>query len=238
MIAYLFAVRHEGALFERQLQKRKVEWAGGVRCVVGDLGEQRIVCATLGMGPAQAARSVEAVLGRYPIQVAINAGYAGALVPQLRRGQIVVADNYTSEELQPPIRLVPDFNFARFCTAEEFAGDPETRARLAQQHHAQVVEMEGGAIAETLKAHNVAFAAVRVISDAVEDKIPAAAVMAGCSARTGRATPLRLAFHLLFHPHHLPAMIRTVLRLGPLRKRLTQFLLQLHEELPLFQNPE
>jgi adenosylhomocysteine nucleosidase len=60
----------------------------------------------------------------------------------------------------------------RLLTVDSLLREPAERRLLAEKHGAIAVDMESFAVAEACRASGVAFMAVRIISDAVDDELP------------------------------------------------------------------
>jgi adenosylhomocysteine nucleosidase len=82
-----------------------------------------------------------------PPRLVIAAGFCGALVPDLRVGDVITD---------------------RIVTVGRLVGDPAEKRRLADEHHALAVDMESDAVAAVCAERGLPFCAVRVVSDAVD----------------------------------------------------------------------
>ena len=232
MICYAFPVAHEAEQLLAKCTQRESFAIGPMPCTLGNLGARQVVIAQVGMGQARARDSIQAVFRYFRPKAVVLSGYGGALVPQLKLGQIIVSTNFTSEELLPFLRLLSGFDFAAFCTADEIAGTPEKRDWYAQSMKAQVIDLETAAVADFVRGREIPFLAVRVISDEYKTVLPSAALAAGFDPVRNRATPARLLRHLALHPHDLRPFKEFVANLGVARRMLTTFLEQVNTELP------
>jgi adenosylhomocysteine nucleosidase len=232
MICYAFPVAHEAGELLAKCTQRESFSIGPTACTLGNLGARQILVAQTGMGQARARESIQTVFRYCRPKAVVLAGYGGALVPQLKLGQIIVSNNFTSEELLPFLRLLSGFDFAAFCTADEIAGTPDKRDWYAQSMKAQVIDLETAAVADVVRTREIPFLAVRVISDEYKTVLPGAALAAGFDPALNRATPGRLLRHLALHPRDIRPFKDFVADLGVARKMLTTFLEQLNTELP------
>lgn len=98
-----------------------------------------------GIGRAAARRTILRVLDAVRPGRVIAAGFCGALVPELKVGDIVES---------PHIH-----------TADRLIGDPVEKARLAAATGAHAVDMETAAIAEVCAERGLPFLAIRAVSD-------------------------------------------------------------------------
>jgi adenosylhomocysteine nucleosidase len=232
MICYAFATAHEGAELVAQMTGAESFDLDGLGCVVGKLNERTILVATIGMGLTHAAINTQQIFDHFRLKALILAGYGGALVPQLKHGQVFISDNFTHDELKHFVRLLPGFNFANFCSTDEVVATPERKAEYAEATKCQIVDMETAAVAEIVVGREIPFIAIRGISDEFTARLPSAALAAGFDAALNRPTPLKLVCHLLRHPAEIAPFKKFVQGLPLVRSRITRLLLQLTKELP------
>jgi nucleoside phosphorylase len=184
------------------------------------------------MGQEQAGNHTVAIFHYFRPKIFVLAGYGGALLPQLKVGQVTVSTNYSSTDVIPFLRLLSNFDFAGFCTADEIAATPRERDKYARSSKKEVIEMETAAVAAVVLPREIPFIAVRVISDGYADILPVRALAAGFDPARGRATPLRLLAHLALHWRDFLPFIRFVRNLSTARRNLTRFLQLLNDDLP------
>jgi adenosylhomocysteine nucleosidase len=119
-----------------------------------------LVCGGIGAEPARSA--AEAVIEFYAPAIVCSVGFAGALQPHLRVGDITT-----------PQRVVDARDGSSVDTGEG-AGilvtatcilSPKEKAQLAASYDALAADMEAAAVARGAQARGVRFAAVKVISD-------------------------------------------------------------------------
>lgn len=232
MICYAFAVAHESADLVAEMTDKETFDLNGLGCVVGKLGKRTVLVATIGMGLTHAAVNTMQIFDHFHLKALILAGYGGALVPQLKHGQVFVSDNFTHEELKHFVRLLPGFNFANFCSTDEVVSTPERKTEYAEATKCQIVDMETAAVAEIVFARELPFIAIRGITDEFDTYLPATALAAGFDPERNRATPGKLVSHLLLHPWQINRFKKFVKGLPVVRAKITRFLLQLTQELP------
>lgn len=119
-----------------------------------------VVCG--GIGADAARRACEAVISLYrPMQV-VSAGFAGALEPSLKAGDVVsphwVIDAADGSRMEV---AGGDGALVSFATV---AG-PEQKAKLAEAYGAQAIDMEAAAVGRAAQARGARFRAVKAISD-------------------------------------------------------------------------
>jgi adenosylhomocysteine nucleosidase len=126
-----------------------------------------LVCG--GIGPAAARRACEAVCASYSPEMVISAGFAGALTPDLKVGDVVV-----------PARVIDAADGSRVETGTGSGGlvslavmaSVERKRVLAAKYDAVAVDMEAAAVARAAGLRSVRFGAVKAISDELDFEIP------------------------------------------------------------------
>jgi adenosylhomocysteine nucleosidase len=232
MICYAFALPYEAQDFLAQLTETDTFDLHGLHCTTGKLGRRDVLVACIGMGLTNAAVNTTTLFEHFRPKALILGGYGGALVSQLKRGQVVVADNYTQDDFKQFVRLLPNFNFANFCSTDEVVATPQRKTEYAQATQCQVVDMESAAVVEIVQSREKPYLVVRAISDELNDPLPAEALAAAFDPQQNRPTPCKLLLRFLIHPWEIAPFRRFVKNLPPVRQNLTAFLLALTKELP------
>ncbi len=101
-----------------------------------------------GVGRPRARAAAEQLLHTSTPGLVVAAGFCGALVPELRVGDVVTSP--------------------RIVTVDHLVGDPAEKRRLAAETGADAVDMESAAVAEACAGRGVSFLAVRAVSDTVD----------------------------------------------------------------------
>jgi adenosylhomocysteine nucleosidase len=144
---------------EREYQGRRFKFFENDRAV--------LVCG--GIGAEAARRACEAVIALYHPALVQSVGFAGALDPTLKVGQVFVP------------RLVIDAGDGSRVEAGHGNGilvsfgsiaDPAQKAKLAKAYGAQAIDMEAAAVARAAQARGVAFSALKAVSDEVNFVMP------------------------------------------------------------------
>ncbi len=126
-----------------------------------------VVCG--GIGAEAARRAAEAVIAIYAPEVVYSAGFAGALDPALKAGDVVRprcvvnTGDGSSVNLDQGEGLLVSFGSV---------ASPEQKARLRDSFGAQAVDMEASAVARAAEARGAGFAVVKVISDEFNFSFP------------------------------------------------------------------
>jgi adenosylhomocysteine nucleosidase len=181
VILVTFAVPFESAAFRRTVAGR------GVRII------------HTGVGPHAARAALElAVCGELPERV-ISSGFAGALTPELRVGDVVCDRG-----------IEGDVRGARFASAQAVLATAREKREFRERTGADVVDMETDAIREVCAAAGVPMMALRVISDGPEDDLGLPpALLDGLAAKSPGAM-LRAAWMLLRDGARRRAFLRLV----------------------------
>src|SRR5579884_2172232 len=164
-----------------------------------------------GIGGEHARRAAEAIIGTYCPQVLISAGIAGALVPDLHVGDTVfpttVIDVKDGSRHETAIRNSPmaKTSLGRTVTVTypEIASAAQKR-QLAKSYIAQVVDMEGAAVARAADIHNLPFIAIKTVSDEMDFEIHEL----NRFVRNGQFDSKSLVFYLLPRPWLWLKMVR------------------------------
>ncbi len=173
-----------------------------------------------GDGAARASASVSFLLREFPVSFLVGAGAAGALVPSVRAGEIVVATRLVDEGGEAPS---PDAG--SISSAVALGAKPATIVTVARPccsskekgalaaHFAPcdsspaVADMESAAWARAAASRGVPFLILRVVSDTFEEDLPG--FLSSCLSPDGSIDRAAVARRLIRHPAALPALLRT-----------------------------
>ena len=169
-----------------------------------------LICG--GIGPIFARRATEAAIAIYRCPLVVSAGFAGALVPNLKVGQTVfptsVKNAYDGSRFETVVgdTAVGKTELAK-CILVSFLGvaDREQKASLAEAYGAQVVDMEAAAVAQRAEARNVPFMAAKAISDELDLAMPP---MDQFVKEDGQFSTFRFMVHVLPRPRFWLPMLR------------------------------
>lgn len=148
----------------------------------GGLDGRRVVLLESGVGRQAAARGARALLLGHRPRWVISAGFAGGLQPQLRQGDILMANEIADLaglrlaidfKIGPAaLAQVPGLHVGRLLSVDAIVREPAAKRALGQEHGALAVDMETSAVAEVCRDERVRFLSVRVISDTVDRELP------------------------------------------------------------------
>ena len=178
----VFALAIESGCLVDLLEDVSVTRGNGFTVREGRRNGRTIVLVESGAGREAAARATHALLDAHRPGLVFSAGFAGALSPELRRGDLVVADRLVDPEgrrwaadpasLPPWLPEVRGLRIGPMLTVDGIVRLGEEKRALGAKHHALAVDMESLAVAEVCRERNVPFMAVRVVNDAVDDELP------------------------------------------------------------------
>jgi adenosylhomocysteine nucleosidase len=162
------------AALEREVRPLVKGWRvsgkeyGGRRFKFYENGDSTAVCA--GIGSEAARRAAEAVIALYGPDMIYSAGFAGALDPGLKVGdlirpqRVVNAADGSSVQLNTGEGVLVSFGSV---------ASPEQKAKLREAYAAQAVDMEAASVARAAEARGIRFGVVKAISDESEFALPA-----------------------------------------------------------------
>ncbi|RYD75682.1 MAG: hypothetical protein EOP84_17935 [Verrucomicrobiaceae bacterium] len=223
MIAITFAVPEESSRFCRQLKSRRQLRVGSMRVQEGQVGAQLVRVAHIGMGLDAAQRNTELLLENQRPDGLIAAGFGGALITDLKVGDVVV-DPRTWNEKEPGWDRP-----AAWCHKGAILSRPsplETAAEKEQAFRetgAWVVDMETDAVAAVCAKAGVPMLGVRAISDGARDPLPVP-LPAWYDIQAQRPRPAVLVGYLLTHPGVIMPFLRFLRGLPSAQRALAEFL--------------
>ncbi len=161
------------AALEREVRPLVRSWRvnerehGGRRFRFFENGGTVLVCGGIGGEPAR--RAAEAVIALYEPSVVYSAGFAGALEPGMKVGdvirpaRVINAGDGSSVVLESGDGVLVSFGSV---------ASPEQKRKLRESFGGQAVDMEAAAVARAAQARGVRFETVKVISDESDFTFP------------------------------------------------------------------
>lgn len=207
-----FAVEAEFAPWRklRSLQQRQI---GDVTLHQAQIGRASVDFVVTGMGSENARRVTEIALSE-PYTICIAAGFAGALKPHCKLGDIVAAEAVQELGKSKAIPCSRRLHVAAFfdkaerirmlLSADRVIGTADEKKQLSP--FADAVDMESYAVLSVAQAHDVPAVAIRVISDRLDEDIPVEIDTA--VDEKGQVSVGGVARYVARHPLQLPALIR------------------------------
>jgi len=158
-----------------------------------------LVCG--GIGAQAARRAAEAVIALYHPSLVQSVGFAGALDATLHVGDIFTPSQVLDARDGSRIQLAG--SEGALITFMSVAG-AQQKAKLAQAYEVRAVDMEAAAVAAAARAHEIPFAAIKVISDERNFEIPA---MSAFIDTNGRFQTANFTLFALLRPWLWPRLV-------------------------------
>jgi adenosylhomocysteine nucleosidase len=159
----------------------------------------------------------------------ISFGVAGGLASNLRAGDWVVAsavrESHTVRATDPVwsrklLGMIAGAIHAPIVGVDAPIAEPAKKRELHRTTGAAVVDMESHVVARVAAAHNLAFAAVRVVVDPAHRKVPAAALIS--MRPNGRANVWAVMRDLVARPSQVTPLARVAVDAFAARSAMTR----------------
>jgi adenosylhomocysteine nucleosidase len=155
--------------------------------------KQLIVTAqVMGVGKVNAAYKTTEIIYEFQPDLIVNVGYAGGLIDNAKKGDVVIGNDYVQVDFVP---LIPDnkiiinespkgvveflekaaeklnFNYftGKIATGDFFLQSSETKNKIKEEHNPIAFDMESAAVAHVATKKNIDFVALRTFSDLADD---------------------------------------------------------------------
>jgi adenosylhomocysteine nucleosidase len=134
-----------------------------------------------GPGCENAAEATEMLIAGHRPKHVVSAGFAGALSPDLKRNDLLLADRILAEGREEAVDLPPQFramllrpgvHCGALLTRDRVVRLASEKRSLFQQHQALAVDMETFAVAEVCRRRAMSFSSIRVINDTADETLP------------------------------------------------------------------
>ncbi len=206
---------------------------------------KRITLVRTGVGKKRAKDVLTQVLNHFPITMVISIGYAGGTHPDLKTGNLLIADRVldTPKDGNPPEVITVtatlaekaaslqksdehDFKYTLFkgclLTVEQVIHRPEDKKALGEKYSALALDMETSELAKIAAKRDVPFLSVRAISDTVEEEL---VDVSSFVEPDGEISKLKAGWYVLTHPASLRKFIALKDIAQQATKNLTEFLI-------------
>jgi nucleoside phosphorylase len=182
-----------------------------------------------GMGRENSEREIRRKLEMSIPSLVLTCGFAGALNPDLKVGDVVFDVDFGSGLAE--ILQSSGARAARIHCADRVAVTVAEKAKLRAGTGADAVEMESGVIREICREKKIPSATVRVISDAANDDLPLD--FNECMTADQKISPVKLAMAIAKNPGAVPRLMelqrRTQFAAGELAQVLQKLLSRRHD---------
>ncbi len=250
MIAVLCAIRQEISPLVSYMNVHKKLDIDGMLFFRGDLNGLPLALVQGGVGRKNAVKAANCLLKSIKIDVLISAGVAGGIRHGLNVGDLVVAESvghsnqcdFDVEELQLESDYVCNkevlqlarqlsksmeskFHFGSLLTVDKVISNASTKKRIGEQNSFLAVEMESAAVAEIAYKEGVKFAAIRSISDDIDDDLHLD--YDSIMSDEGKAKVASIALEVLKNPQKLSLLRRLNKQTKTAAKSLALFMSEL-----------
>src|SRR2546423_7691741 len=190
-LAIVAALEREVRPLVKHWQVRKREHAGR-EFRFYETREAVLVCG--GIGPEAARRAAEAVIVLYSPDLLFSVGYAGALDPALKVGDLLAPAQIIDGSDGSRVHLSKGHGTLLSLNA---VASVAQKSRLRESYGAQAIDMEASAVARATEARGAGFRAIKVISDEFNFELPVPGRFVDAEGRFHQA---RFALHALIRP--------------------------------------
>ena len=232
MIAVTFALPAESSEFLRRLRDRTDAERNGVRIVRGKMNDRTIEVLHTGVGEKICRQRIGKFLQDQQFDLLISTGFAGALNDQLKVGDLLLAKNFSTIELNNRGKSLSSLpiHAADLLTVSALIDSSEKRLEIAQTSGAAAVDMETEFIAGACADHGIPLLSLRVISDTLDEPFPAPTKLL-FDIEQQRTRFLTFATFFLGHPNRVSRLVQFARRIARARKILTGALVAVISEL-------
>jgi adenosylhomocysteine nucleosidase len=149
--------------------KRVEQSYDGRKFIFFERDEMVIICGGIGLEAAR--RAAEAVISLYHPTQLLSVGFAGALTPELRVGDVIEA-SVVIDARDGSRAFVEGVDSQNSLVTYMSVAGVQQKKNLAHAFGAKAVDMEAAAVAAAAVAHGLPFAATNVISDELNFEMP------------------------------------------------------------------
>lgn len=175
MIGIVTALKEEALELEKALMEKRLKLFGGFRFFTGSFLENELVLARTGMGHNRALQGTRELLEHFPVKYVICSGFAGALNPELKVGDLLIAENMSDPVL---LQIASNLEFkdngikkGKVFSVDRPILSMKEKRRFFYSTGAMAVDMETSAVREQTLKFGIPLLAVRAISDTAQESI-------------------------------------------------------------------
>jgi adenosylhomocysteine nucleosidase len=180
-LAIVAALEHEVRPLVKSWRITEKDY-GGRRFRFFENGEVVLVCG--GIGAAASRMAAEAVIAIFDPKIVCSAGFAGALDPKLRVGDLVRPSSVINAG--DGSRTVVEGGEGVLVSFASVAS-PVQKSKLRDSFGADAVDMEAAAVARSAEARHRQFTVVKAVSDEIDFEFPAMERFIGADGRFSQA---------------------------------------------------
>ncbi|MFQ5996196.1 MAG: hypothetical protein ACE5KP_01040 [Dehalococcoidales bacterium] len=194
MLALIGALGEEISGIRRQMTIAEVIARPDFKLYRGKYSNQDCLLVQTGMGKQRVETAARFTLEHFPVTTIISFGFAGALTPELRVGDIIICSTlyYCNGRSHPGLKsasLSSNGNLLELATRVLGSGrvryscgssisvpqplsDPESKEKLYKIAQAHIADMESYWIAKIASEERIPFLAIRAVTDARQGNLP------------------------------------------------------------------
>src|SRR5436309_9115372 len=232
MIAVTLALPAESSEFLSRLGNKSHADRNGITTIRGKIGYHEIEVLHTGVGEKVCRQQLGKFLENQQFDFLISTGFAGALNDEMQVGDLLLAKNFSTIELnekRSSFSRLP-IHMADLLTAPTLIDSSDERTEIARTSGATAVDMETEFIARVCAAHAIPLLSLRVITDTPREPFPAPAHILFDIAKQRTDLP-KLATFFLSHPNRIPRLAQFSRRIANARKTLANTLVAILREL-------
>jgi adenosylhomocysteine nucleosidase len=225
MIAITFALATESLDLRRRLRELRQD----VDFTTGKIGDRAITILHTGVGTKNCAERMETLLHKARPRIVVSSGFAGAIDPSLKVGDLIIAGNFSdrrSGETAEKVLAERSARTVNLFTSASIIDSGVERAEVARSSNAAAVDMETATIVKVCHAHGAPVLSLRAISDSPEQPFPAPPNVL-FDIELQRTNYSRLLAYLLKHPGSISQLARFGREINRVRAKLTDAIVAL-----------
>ena len=237
-IAIFGAVKEEISGIKRAMNISNRVRLGKSDAWKGKWKEQNIVLTRTGVGRQRAEETTLLIIERFQPKALISIGYAGAVQPELKVGDLVIADSITDVEGDKNRKFFPDPNWLSrsrsipgirgaqvvvggLLTVNSVIHLPAAKRELGRSYNVQIVDMETSAIAGIAEEKGLPLLSVRAVSDSVDQELLDSSSFLGSD---GEISTLKAGWYVMTHPNSIKGALSLRTQIQFATRVLTEFM--------------
>lgn len=232
MIAVTFALPAESSEFLRRLNNKSQITRAGMKTIRGKIRDRELELLHTGVGEKAARERLAGFLQDQRFEFLISTGFAGALNDKLAVGDLMVAKNFSTLDLNAARSSLSNLriHLADLVTLPAMIDSGDERKEVARTSAAAAVDMETECIARACAQHGIPLLSLRVITDSSSAAFPAPPKILFDIERQ-RTRALKFAMFFLARPNRIPKLMQFAKNISDARKKLADALVILVREL-------
>ncbi len=228
MIAVTFALPAESSEFLSRLKDKSRADRNGIRVIRGKIDDRDIEILHTGVGEKICRQRVEKFLQDHQFDLLITTGFAGALNDELQPGDLLLAKNFSTIDLNErglSCSSLP-IHVADLLTVSALIDSSNERNKISRASNAAAVDMETEFIARACATHGIPLLSLRVITDTPTQPFPAPpSVLFDIQQQRTHIAVLTKFF--LAHPRRIPSLVQFARKIARARKTLANALVSI-----------